>query len=99
MTRVNILLAAILVLCAIGLVTSQHRARKLFIELERAQTRARQLDVQWDQLQLDLTGLATASRIDSKARKLLSMQPIAPQRTLYLTMDPPAEQTAMKADR
>ncbi len=99
MTRLNILLVSILVLCSIGLVTSQHRARKLFIELERAQTKTRQLEVNWNQLQIDLTGLATASRIDSKARKSLSMQPIAPQRTLYLTMEPPVEKTAMGTAR
>ena len=95
MTRLNIVLAAVLVVCALGLVASQHRARKIFIALERAQNHARELEVQWNQLQLDQHVLATASRIDSKARKGLSMQPAPPQRTLYLTIEPQAETTAM----
>ncbi len=32
MIRLNAVLAAILVLCALALVTSQHKARKLFVE-------------------------------------------------------------------
>lgn len=99
MTRLNVLLAAILVICALGLVDSQHRARKLFVDLERARAQSRELDVQWNQLQLDQNRLATASRIDSKARKGLSMQPAPPQRTLYLTIEPTAEMTAMGAGR
>jgi len=98
-TRLNVLLAAILVICALGLVDSQHRARKLFVDLERARSQSRELDVQWNQLQLDQNRLATASRIDSKARKGLSMQPVPPQRTLYLSVEPAAEITAMGTDR
>lgn len=99
MSRFNALLAGLLVVCALGLVTSQHRARKLFIDLEQAQGQARQLDVRWNRLRLEQTRLATASLIDSKARTGLSMQPVAPQRTLYLTLDAPLEQTAMGAGR
>ena len=38
MAKLNLLLLAVLVACALGLVTSQHKARKLFSELEREQT-------------------------------------------------------------
>lgn len=99
MTRLTTMLAAVLVICALGLVTSQHRARKLFIDLERAQGQARELEVQWKRLQVEQSALATASRIDTKARRGLSMQPAPPQRTLYLTVEPKAEQTAMGTDR
>ena len=33
MTRVNLLLLALVVACALGVITSQHRARKAFVEL------------------------------------------------------------------
>ena len=95
MIRLNAMLAAVLVLCALGLVTSQHRARKLFIDVESAQGKSRQLEVHWNQLQLEQGALATSSLIDSKARKGLAMQPAPPQRTLYLVTEPLAEQTAM----
>ena len=53
MTRVNILLLALLVACAIGVVTSQHRARRLFTEIEAGQAMAQKLDEEHTQLQLE----------------------------------------------
>jgi len=91
MTRVNLILAALLVICALGLVSSQQRARRLFVDLERGQVKAQQLEVQWDQLQLDQTGLATASLIDQRARKHLSMQKRTTDKTLHLTVDTVAQ--------
>jgi cell division protein FtsL len=41
-TRVNLLLLAALVACALSLITSRHEARRLFVDLEREQARARQ---------------------------------------------------------
>jgi cell division protein FtsL len=73
----------LLLLCALLLVTSQHRARKAFIDLGRAQAAARKLDVEWNQLQLEQTRLAKHSLIDAVARRDLHMQPVAPNRTLY----------------
>ena len=84
MTKVNAVLIAVLMTCALLLVTSQHRARKAFIELERAQSMARKHEVEWQQLQLEQTQLAKHSRIDAVARKELRMQPVTPERTLYL---------------
>ncbi len=88
MVRVNVLLTAALVLCALGLVASQHRARKLFVDVERAHAHTAQLDVHWNQLQIEQTALAKASRIDTKARRELAMQSISPERTLHLVVDP-----------
>ncbi len=88
MTRANILMASLLVACALGLVTSQHRARKLFVDVERSQAQAAQLEVGWNQLQVEQTALAKASLIDAKARRELSMQSVSPERTLHLVVDP-----------
>jgi cell division protein FtsL len=41
MVRLNLFLLAVLVACAVSLVTSRHQARKLFVELEREQTQSR----------------------------------------------------------
>jgi cell division protein FtsL len=84
MTKVNAVLIAVLMTCALLLVTSQHRARKTFIELERAQSMARKHEVEWNQLQLEQTQLAKHSRIDAVARRDLKMQPVTPERTLYV---------------
>lgn len=88
--RLNVLLVPVLVVCALLLVDSQHRARKLFIELERMQTRSRELDIQFKQLQLDQLRLAKASMIDQRARRDLGMGSASADRTMYLTIPPVA---------
>ena len=73
MLRFNIFLLFVVVICALGVVTSQHRARKLFQELEGEQERARQLDVEFGQLQLEMSTWATHPRIEKIARERLHM--------------------------
>ncbi|MGN6390153.1 MAG: cell division protein FtsL [Burkholderiaceae bacterium] len=85
--RVNAVLTALLVLCALSLVNAQYQARRLFIELERAQSQARQIEIEWTQLQLDQSTLDKHERIDATARRTLNMVPVTPDRTQYLTMD------------
>ena len=82
--RINVVLAVLLVIASLLLVTSQHRARRLNIELERAQGQMRELDVRYAQLQLEITKLAKASLVDSRVRKELKMISLTPERTLYL---------------
>lgn len=73
MVRFNMFLLVIAVMCALGVVTSQHRARKLFQDLENEQERARQLDVEYGQLQLEMSTWATHPRIEKIARERLHM--------------------------
>lgn len=73
MVRLNMILLMILVICALGVVTSQHRARKLFQGLESEQERVRQLDVEYGQLQLEMSTWATHPRIEKIARERLHM--------------------------
>lgn len=84
--RINLLLGVALALCALSLVNSQYQARRLFIELESAQSQARQLDIEWAQLQLDQSTLGKHARIEEVARKSLRMIPVTPARTEYLTL-------------
>ena len=74
MTRVNILLLCILVGCALSLVTSRHQARRLTVELEREQLRARQFDVEYGQLSLEQSTWSMPARIEKVARETLHMQ-------------------------
>ena len=74
MVRLNMILLLIVVACALGVVTSQHRARKLFQELEGGQERARQLDIEFGQLQLEMSTWAGAPRIEQIARDRLKMR-------------------------
>jgi len=74
MTRVNILLLCVLIGCALSLVTSRHQARRLFVELEREEARARQFDVEFGQLSLEQSTWAMPARVQKMARQSLRMQ-------------------------
>ena len=74
MVRFNILLLLAAVICALSVVTSQHKARKLFQALEGEQERSKQLDVEFGQLQLELSTWATSPRIEKIAREKLKMR-------------------------
>ena len=74
MTRFNFLLLAGLIACALGLVTSQHQARKLYVELQKEQDRAKQLEVEWGQLQLEASTWATHARVEKIAIQSLGMR-------------------------
>jgi cell division protein FtsL len=84
MSKLTMLLGVLVMVCALGLVTSQHRARKLFVELERAQAQARELEVGWNRLQVDQTLLAKPALIDATARRALKLEQVSPSRSLYL---------------
>ena len=74
MIRINILLTLILIACALSVVTSQHKARKLFVELEKEQQLARRLAEEWGQLQLEQSTWATHARIEKIATEQLQMR-------------------------
>ena len=75
MTRINLLLLAALVACALSLVTSRHEARRLTVEIEREQARARQFAVEYGQLERnpaldrELITVAALPRLFEKAGK------------------------------
>ncbi|MBI1285060.1 MAG: cell division protein FtsL [Thiobacillus sp.] len=73
MSRLNIFLAVVLVLCALGVIQAQHRSRTYFVELERLKKEARALDEQWGQLQLEQGTWANPARVDMIARKQLGL--------------------------
>lgn len=73
-TRITFLLLAALVICAMAVVASQHKARKLYVELQREQSAAKQLEVEWGQLQLEQGTWATHARIERIATRELNMR-------------------------
>ena len=74
MVRLNIFLLLVALVCSLGVVTSQHKARQLFQALEVQQERARQLEVEFGQLQLELSTWGTAPRIEKIAVEKLGMR-------------------------
>jgi cell division protein FtsL len=88
MVRLNLLLLAGLVACALSLVTSRHQARQLFVELEHEQAFARGYEVEYGQLQLEQSTWAMPARIEKIAREQLKMQLPAPGRVHVLDGSP-----------
>ena len=80
MVRLNLLLLAVLVLCALSLVTSRHQARKVFVELEREQAKAHGYETEFGQLQLEQSTWSMPVRVEKIARESLKMQMPGPGR-------------------
>jgi cell division protein FtsL len=80
MAKLNLLLLAVLLACALGLVSSQHQARKGFSELEREQARGRELDVEYGQLQLEASTWGLHARVERIAATSLGMRAPDPRR-------------------
>jgi cell division protein FtsL len=89
MIRLNIALACVLVACALVVVTSQHKARKLFVELQKEQEVARQHEVEYGQLQLEQSTWAMHSRVEKIAANTLHMR-VPPGTRVHLVPPPPA---------
>jgi len=73
-TRVNLVLLAALIACALSLVTSRHQARQLFVELGNARTQARDYETEFGQLQLEQSTWGIPARVEKIAREQLHMQ-------------------------
>ena len=88
MSRVNLVLVVLLVICALGAVTSQHKARKLYQALDSENQRARALDVEFDQLQIEQSTWAVHTRIERVATERLRMHRPAPSAVVRLQERP-----------
>ena len=73
MTKANLMLLAVLIACALAVVTSRHQARKLYVELQKEQELAQLLDVEWGQLQIEQSTWAAHPRIEKIAGRELGM--------------------------
>jgi len=74
MTRLNLMLFCALIFSSLGLVNAQHKARKLYIELEQINQQAKQSNQEYGQLQLEQSTWAMHSRVEMIAAQQLQMQ-------------------------
>lgn len=84
MTRIAFIALALLIVCALALVTAQHQARKLYVELQKEQELAKGLEIEWGQLQLEQSTWATHARIEKIAARELGMRVPPASRTQVL---------------
>ena len=84
MSRLNLTLLAMLVGCSLAMVTSSHRARKLFVDLDRAQALQKRIEVEWGQLQLEQSTWAKHALIEGVAARQLGMRAPDPRRLQFV---------------
>jgi len=85
MGRLNLFLAAVLLISCFWLIRSSYESRRLFIELEKAQSREHELQSDRERLQLDKRAQATPLRVEKLAREKLRMFNATPAVTHYVS--------------
>lgn len=63
------------VVSAFAVVSTKHQTRVLFTEIQRLEAALDGYEVEWGQLQLELTTLAEHNRIEQKSRQMGLMLP------------------------
>ncbi|MFT7227944.1 MAG: cell division protein FtsL [Methylophilaceae bacterium] len=87
MMRWNITLYVTLIIIALGVVTAQHKARKLYSKSERLQAVAAEYETEYEQLQIEQSTWATHSRVEKMATKQLKMEVPNPNQIQVIVMD------------
>ncbi len=84
MTKPNVLLLVAVILSALFLVRNQYESRRLFVELDKARTAARQLEIDHDRLLVQRQAQATPLRVEKMAKDQLQMRSVTPAITQYV---------------
>ena len=98
MTRLNLILFFSLIFSSLGLVNAQHKARKLYIELDQSQQAAKQYEQEYGQLQLEQSTWAMHSRVERVATEQLQMQVPDAKRIQIVTMGATLPRPEVKAE-
>ena len=85
MLRINLLLLLAVMMSAIFLVHTQYESRRLFTELDRAETESRRLATDQLRLQVEKRAQATPLRVEKIARAQLHMRTATPAITQYVS--------------
>lgn len=81
---VLVLLMALLA-TGLGIVYSKHQSRKMFVELQALLVDRDNLEIEWGQLQLEQSALATEVAVDGAARTRLDMIIPGPAGVVHVT--------------
>jgi cell division protein FtsL len=96
-TRTNVILLIALLASALYLVRVSYESRRLFAELDKAQSEERALDTDSERLKTDLRTQATPLRVERTARERLGMRSATPATTQYVEIPRAASASASTA--
>jgi cell division protein FtsL len=85
-TRLNIVLLLAVLASALFLVKTQYESRRLFAELDKANSDARKLEVEHERLQVEKRAQATPLRVEKLAKEQLQMRTASPAITQYVKL-------------
>jgi cell division protein FtsL len=94
-TRLNLLLLAVLIASCLALVHTAYESRRLYAALDRALGEQRQLEAEHQRLDAERRAQATPLRVERTAREKLQMRTATPAVTHYV-VDPAAVPAAPK---
>ena len=86
MTRLNLVLLLLLLASSLYLVRVSYESRRLFAELDKAQSEERVLDTDAERLKTELRSQATPLRVERTARERLAMRAATPAVTQYVEL-------------
>ncbi len=84
MMRLNLVLLLGVVLSGLYLVNVQYESRRLYSELDRAQSQAQRLATENERLQVEKRAQATSARVERLAKSQLQMRAATPAITTYV---------------
>jgi cell division protein FtsL len=83
-TRLNLMLLLAVLFSAFYLVHTQYESRRIYTQIDRANTQARRLAAEHEQLQVQKRAEATSARVQLLAQTKLDMRPANPAITQYV---------------
>ena len=84
MMRVNLVLLVAVIASALFLVRTQYESRRLYAELDKAESDARKLLVERERLEFEKRAQATPLRVEKLAKEQLQMRTAGPAITQYV---------------
>lgn len=73
-----------LLISALAVIYSKYHSRLIFIEIQKQERALDQYEVEWGQLQLELTTLAEQNRVEQVAREQLKLVMPLRERIIYI---------------
>ncbi len=77
-------LILVLLISALTVIYSKYQSRLIFIEIQKQERELDQYEVEWGQLQLELTTLAEQNRVEQVAREQLKLVMPAREKIIYI---------------
>jgi cell division protein FtsL len=86
MIRLHMVLLVAVMVSALYLVQTQYQSRRLFVEVEKAQSLARKLEIERERLEVEKRSQATPLRVEKIAKEKLQMRTATPAVTKYVQL-------------